>query len=111
MDPKIQTQFDVEDLQKEVIEMRQQIPLTYRTHLEIDYEKFKERITNIISQRNPSFQCNPDTESFDSVFESSATESMRFGPSELKQYVNNVKAFCKKVSKDGKVDKFKYGDD
>lgn len=88
--------IDVVDLQKEVIEMRQEIPEAYRILLEKDFERFKNRLTNIVAQRNQIQYSQNDNPVIDmSIFESKA--SQRYDPENLMRYINNAETFVSKL--------------
>lgn len=97
MDPPNQEKpIDVVDLQKEVIEMRQLIPETYRIALEQDFEEFKNRLTKIVSQRNAIVYSESDNPAIDmSIFESNV--SQQYDVEDLTRYINNAEMFVQKL--------------
>lgn len=90
--------IDIGDLQKEVIEMRQLIPDTYKAVLEKDFEKFKNRLTKIVSQRNSIQYSASDNPAIDmSIFESNV--SQRYDVEDLTRYIHNAETFVRKLKR------------
>ncbi|KAG4065885.1 hypothetical protein HA402_012563 [Bradysia odoriphaga] len=98
MEPAEQdNRIDVADLQKEVIEMRQQIPSAYRHALEKDFDMFKQRLTNVIAQRGST----PQLHSADTMIDSGLFNiAVHYGEEQLKQYIENAEVFVKNLKKD-----------
>lgn len=87
---------DIRELQKEILEMRQQIPQAYKVCLEKNFEDFKNRLTNIAAQRKTieySDSYIPDM----SIFESKP--SQRYDVEDLTQYINNAQMFVNNLKK------------
>lgn len=97
MDPPNQEKpVDVVDLQREVVEMRQLIPEAYRKFLERDFDKFKTRLTKIVTQRSSIQYSKSDNPAIDvSIFESNV--SQRYDEEDLNGYVSNAEKFYQKL--------------
>lgn len=89
---------DTVDLQKEVLEMRQQIPIAYRNALEKDFEMFKERLTNIIAQRTvtTSQLLGADIQIDSSLFNTTVYP----GEEEMRRYIENAERLVKNLKRD-----------
>lgn len=84
--------INIQELQKEVVEMRQEIPEAYRVCLEKNFDDFKNRLTNIVAQRNSIEYSRSDNPDIDiSVFESNASQS--YDIDDLTRYISNAQLF------------------
>lgn len=82
--------IDIVDLQKEVLEMREKIPESYIRILKTDFERFKERLANIVTEKSPPVEYSISIPA-NNTFEPNA--SQRYDEVDLTRYINNAEMF------------------